>query len=456
MAGLIDGYWNDASTVLSTLGTDDQSRLIIAISAVDEVWDRNIFDHAKSFGGPEVGDARALSAAILVRLLDVEYAALASAAGGSLPPTGNLTLDDALAQACHDTLNTFSDELLGPETVEGWMVYGLPMLLDSPAPVGAVLLATKRSLTSSQESLLREFLRHLDTRLTAAEHLYSLGRELGELRLETGKAVTSSKPVAGNRPALIAAIPDGFIETVEEMARAIPTIELFGIELPMSHYGDFCGHFVDVCERYLAILDDAESLYLDIPTPVDAKSKDPASAPYLRLLEVIRNLRPAVRLMYLVTPEELALYAARHGVPTFSDLTRVAKQHTKDGVVERILDIMNDQGEEDEIDALYARHNPYEFRAANLGEVFALIAVHRTFMLQLPGRLEAVKPRLLAALPKYQAARAFLFAYGQFSEVPLQGEKRHDPRNAQALLFRKKNAPSFGLLLRAYQEGRQE
>jgi hypothetical protein len=159
-------------------------------------------------------------------------------------------------------------------------------------------------------------------------------------------------------------------------------------------------------------------------------------------------------MMYRVTSRELALYVARHGVPTFSDLTRVAKQHAHDETVEMILDIMNDEGEAEEIDALYARHSPYEFRAANVGEVFALIAVHRTFMFQLPERLEAVKPILLAALPKYQAARAFLFAYEQFSEVPLQGEKRHDPRNAQALLFRKKDAPSFGLLLRAYQEGR--
>ena len=427
-----------------------------AITAVDAVWDRMIFDHAKSFGGPEVGDARMLSAAILARLLDVEYVALASAAGGSLPPSGNPILDEVLGQACHDALNTFSDELLGPEMVEGSMIYGLPMLLDSPVPVGAVLLATTRALRPEQEMLLREFLRQLDTRLTAAEHLYALRRELGELKLEAGKSTTAPRPGTSTRSASIAAIPDGFADIVQEMAKMIPRIGLFGIELPMTHYGDFCGHFVDVSERYLSILEDAESLYLDIPTPVDAKSKDKASAPYLRLLDVIRNLRPAVRTMYLVTPGGLALYAARHGVPTFADLTRVAKQHTQNETVERILDIMNDQGEEEEIDALYARHHPYEFRAANLGEVFALIAVHRTLMLQLPDRLEKAKPGLLAALTKYQAARAFLFAYEQFAEVPLRGEKRHDPRNAQALLFRKKDAPSFGLLLRAYQQGNPE
>ena len=453
MTGLIDGYWRDAEAALSGIGTDDQSRLMTAISAVDAVWDENIFDHAKSFGGPEVGDARALSAAVLARLLGVEYVALASASGGSLSPSGDPALDEALQQACHDALNTFSDELLGPESVAGLKLYGLPVLLDSPAPVGAVLIATRSDLVRPQETLLREFLRPFDTRLTAAERLYSLRRELEELKLETGKADSAGRAAVATRPTPVTAIPDGFSDTVREMATAIPRLSLFEIELPTANYGDFCGHLVEVAERYLSIMEDAESLYLDIPTPVDAKAKDKRSAPYLRLLEVIRNLRPAVRLLYRVTPGGLALYAARHGMPTFSDLTRVAKQDCRNETVERILDIMNDQGEEEEIDALYARNSPYEFRAANLGEVFALIAVHRTLMLQLPDRLEAAKPRLLTALTKYQAARAFLFAYEQFSEVPLQGEKRHDPRNAQTLLFRKKDAPSFGILLRAYQEG---
>ena len=453
MAGLIDTLWADAEATLSDLTSDEKSGLMTAISAVDQVWDQNIFDHAKSFGGPEVGDARTLSAAILARLLDVEYVALASAAGGSLPPSGDPALDEALRQACHDALNTFSDELLGPEEVAGLKIYGLPVVLDSPAPVGAVLIATRGALGRPQEILLREFLRHFDTRLTAAERLYSLRRELDEIKLETGTIASPAQQAVAARAIPRTAIPDGFSDTVREMATMIPRLSLFEIELPTSNYGDFCGHLADVTERYLAIMEDAESLYLDIPTPVDAKAKDKKSAPYLRLLDVIRNLRPAVRLLYRVTPGGLALYAARHGMPTFSDLTRVAKQDCRNETVERILDIMNDQGEEEEIDALYARNSPYEFRAANLGEVFALIALHRTLMFQLPDRLDAAKPGLLTALTKYQAARAFLFAYEQFSEVPLRGEKRHDPRNAQALLFRKKDAPSFGILLRAYQEG---
>ena len=147
---------------------------------------------------------------------------------------------------------------------------------------------------------------------------------------------------------------------------------------------------------------------------------------------------------------KLALIAARRGVPTFADFTRAMKLHADDETIVTILDMMNDRGEEEDVDALSARQHPYEFRVANLGEVFGLIAVHRTLMYRLPEKLDAAKPQLLAALRKYQAARAFLFAYESFSEVPLRGERRCDPHNAQALLFRRRDAPSFGLLLQAY------
>ena len=70
------------------VGCSQDDGLITAVTALDAVWDRTIFDHANSFGGPEVGDARTLSAAILARLIEVEYVALASAAGGSIPPSG--------------------------------------------------------------------------------------------------------------------------------------------------------------------------------------------------------------------------------------------------------------------------------------------------------------------------------------------------------------------------------
>lgn len=62
MASLIDSQWNEAEVVLSELSSDDKSRLVTAISATDAVWDRNIFDHATSFGGPEVGDSRSIPA----------------------------------------------------------------------------------------------------------------------------------------------------------------------------------------------------------------------------------------------------------------------------------------------------------------------------------------------------------------------------------------------------------
>ena len=52
--------------------------------------------------------------------------------------------------------------------------------------------------------------------------------------------------------------------------------------------------------------------------------------------------------------------------------------HADDETIATILDLMNDRGEEDEVDALSARQHPYEFRVANLAEVFgALTHRHR-------------------------------------------------------------------------------
>jgi hypothetical protein len=166
---------------------------------------------------------------------------------------------------------------------------------------------------------------------------------------------------------------------------------------------------------------------------------------------MLAKLAPAAALLYQITVDELELQAGQGRMPTFSDLTRIARDHADDETVASILDIMNDQGEAEEVDAVYARRQPYEFRAANLGEVFAVLAVHRTLMLRMPDRLDAAKPILTTALTKYQAARAFLFAYENLSDVPLRGEQRHDPKNAQALVFRRRDAPSFSFLLSAYQ-----
>jgi hypothetical protein len=319
-------------------------------------------------------------------------------------------------------------------------------------PVGAVLLVASGAISGEQEHLLREYLRHLDTRMTAAEQLFSLRREMAELELAGGRA---ERPPSGEQPGRSVsggAAPDGFSATVESMARTVPRLSLFGVELPTIRFGDYCDTLVEVTDRYLTILDEAEGLYLDIPNALDAKAESKASAPYRRLLEMLASLRPAVRLLYRITPGELELQAGQGRVPTFSDLTRIARDRAGDDTVESILDIMNDQGEADEVDAVYARRQPYEFRAANLGEVFAVVAVHRLLMLRMPDRLDEAKPVLSSALIKYQAARAFLFAYENFSEVPLRGEKRYEARNAQTLLFRRRDAPSFSFLLSAYRQ----
>ena len=59
---------------------------------------------------------------------------------------GGTSFDAALVQARHDALDTFSGELLGPVGVEDHLVYALPIVLDSPIPVGAVLLAAREAL----------------------------------------------------------------------------------------------------------------------------------------------------------------------------------------------------------------------------------------------------------------------------------------------------------------------
>ena len=173
------------------------------------------------------------------------------------------------------------------------------------------------------------------------------------------------------------------------------------------------------------------------------------AAPYLRLLEIMKSLRRAARLLYQVNADELAPYAAGGRAPTFADVTRVAKNLTEDETTLHILEIMNDQGEEAELDALSARSHPYEFRAANTGEVFALLALHQTLKERLPEEFRTLSRPILEALPTYQAAKAYLLSYDLFEDVPLKGVDRTQPPDAEKLLLYRENAPSFGVLLAA-------
>ncbi len=366
---LVDIYWKEWGKAIEGLGAGEHERLIAAIGAVDTVWDRHLFEHAETFGGAEIGYARALSAAILGRLLGVDYAALASVAGDEIPLTGSKTLDEALARARQEALDTFSDELLGPVTVESNLVYAKPMLLESPVPIGAVVLATREKVTPEQERLLEGFLRHLDTRLDAAEHILKLRWKNLDLEFELKKLkgeVKAPEPVGRVKRE---AIPEDVEQSMAALAQAIPKLQLFGVSVPTTNYADFCRAFDSVTDRYLKILEKAEHLYLDVPSGIDAKDESTLAAPYLRLLQIMGSLRPAARLLYKVTADELAPYAVGGRAPTFADLTRVAKNLTDDETTRHILEIMNDQGEEAELDALSARSLPYEFRAANTGEV---------------------------------------------------------------------------------------
>lgn len=452
IAELVESYWNEADETLTGLGEGEHLLLNTATSALDTVWDRHIFEHSETFGGTEIGYAGALSAAILARLLEVDYVALASVTATTIPPSGSPVLDASLAQACQDALSTFSGDLLGPVTVEDRLVYAQPILLESPIPVGVVLLATREPFAPRNERLLRGYLRHLDTRMNLAEQILKLRKEIAELRFENKKLKgESSVPV----PAKLGKpdhAPAGFEASVDDLAETVPSLDLFGIELPTVHFDEFCAHFDALTDRYLTILEKAPHLYLDVPSGIDAKDESKLAAPYLRLLAVMGALRHAARSMYQASAEELAPYTVQGRAPTFADLTNLAKQHAEDETVSRILEIMNDQGEEEEVDALYARSHPYEFRTANIGEVFALLALHRTVMDTMPESLQKLKIKILAALPRYQAAKSFLLSYDRFEDVPLQGAQRFQLPQSEKLLLHRENAPSFGTLLWALRQ----
>lgn len=64
-ADRVDDLWTAATTTLAGCGGDPCGRLAVAVSALDAVWDRQIFRPAATFGGFETGYGRALSAAIL-------------------------------------------------------------------------------------------------------------------------------------------------------------------------------------------------------------------------------------------------------------------------------------------------------------------------------------------------------------------------------------------------------
>ena len=446
----LDSYWGEAQAALSGLGDAGHALLNTASRAVDSVWDRNIFERGESFGGAEIGFARGLSAAILERLLDADYAAIVSVAGSELPPGGDATLDDALASAAREALDTFADDLLGPVRVGDCFVYAQPMIVDSPVPIGAVILATRAPLASEGTLLLEGFLRELDTRLSLAEQLLKLRRQSFDLGFEIKKLKGEvSAPTIEKRQAYVA-LPEDIDRNMSELAGSVAAFDLFGVRLPGEHFEAFCRDFAQITGRYLEILNQAEHLYLDVPSGIDANDDDSKlAAPYRRLLEIMGSLRGGSRLLYHTTTEDLAPCTIGGGAPTFADLTRIAKGRADDEITERILDIMNDQGEEAELDAVAARHHPYEFRAANVGEVFALLALHQTLKDTMAESFRTLSRPILAALPNYQAAKAYLLSYDLFENVPLKGVDRTQPPDAEKLLLYREKAPSFGLVLTA-------
>ena len=158
--------------------------------------------------------------------------------------------------------------ILGPVRVEERFVYAKPMVLESPVPIGAVVFATREEVTEQQERLLGGFLRHLDTRLDAAEHLLRLRWRNLDLEFEIKKLkgeIKAPEPVGRVRRE---AIPENIEQSMAELAKAVPKLQLFGVSLPSEHYAEFCRAFDSVTDRYLKILEKAENLYLDVPSGV--------------------------------------------------------------------------------------------------------------------------------------------------------------------------------------------
>ena len=449
--GQMDEYWRDSENSLSGLDGAGHARLNVASGAVDIVWDRHIFEAAETFGGTEIGYARALSGAILARLIGAEYAALVSVAGSEVPPSGSEILDEALASARREAMDTFSGDLLGPVRVDDHHVYAQPMVGESPIPIGAAVFAMRGELGSAGEVLLRAFLRDLDTRLDLAETLLKQRwRNLNlSLEVKTLKGeVAVPEPTARQK---YVPLPEDAASSMAQLAESIPRFDLFGVPLASQHFEDFCRAFDAIVTTYLKIFDEADHLFLDVPSGVDAKDEDSKhAAAYNRLLEIMKNLRPAARLLYHTTAEDMAPFAATNRVPTFADLTRVAMDRTEDETTQKILEIMNDRGEEAELEALAARHHPFEFRAANIGEVFALLALHQTVTDRMPKSTNQHTGRITRALRSYQAARAYLLAYDRFEDVPFKGVDRTQAPDADGLLLVREKAPGFGVLLSAF------
>lgn len=447
---LVEDYWRESKEALIGLDFGTHARLNAAIGAVDTVWDRHLFVSAETFGGTEIGFARALSGAVLKRLLGVEYAALVSVAGTEIPPTGDAVLDESLTMARQEALDTFSGDLLGPVRVEDRLVYAKPVLLESPVPIGAVLLACREPLSVHQSRLLEEFLRHFDTRLSMAERMLVLRWRNLDLEYENKKLsgeIEVPKPLHRGRRER----PSGnFRRSLEELIDVAPALTLFGVTLPTEHFGEFCDFYSSLTDTYLTILENAEHLFLDVPSGVDAKNEESKlAAPYFRLLGVMGSLREATHLLFRVTAEELLPFTATGGPPTFSDLTRVAKGFAEDETARRILEIMNDRGEDAELDALAARSYPYEFRAANIGEVFALLALSETIRKTMPESWQLFSRDIASSLRGYEAARAYLLSYDRFEDVPLKGVDRTRPADAVNLLLHREAAPAFEVFLSA-------
>ncbi|MBR9692303.1 hypothetical protein GOV07_00035 [Candidatus Woesearchaeota archaeon] len=426
----VERLWDEARTSQKGLSKGDIAALDAAHDATDAVWDNEITNQLITFTGVNIATARAFSSRILTRLLGVDYAGIASVASDALPPSASQAKDMALQRARTDALNTFSPGSIETD-LETHYITAQPILLGSPLPVGAVLVISRNSLTEQQENLMAKYIRQTDTRLVLAEEILAQRKKNVELQAripnENGVSVPGSKPYRSAHNTETANIGAGY------------TLNLFNVELPSEHYGAFINNLQNLTTNVLNSFDAAEHLFLNNPDGIDVKDGSKKARPYLTLLENMASLKHTSQALGLVTTSDVQT-VTETGMPVnYGALTQLARQYIEDPRVDTVLDIMNDVGEDKEINEISAREKPYEFRIANTGEALAILALHQTVRncpdLDVNGTLVSLRQ----AVTGYPAAQAYLLSFDSFDDVPLKNQTVYEQPHVSKTLLMKQN-----------------
>jgi len=467
---LVAQYGRNAAAQLGHLDFEHLHYLTNALRSLDQVWDTEVFNKI-SFSGAEIGFARLLSSVILRNLLGVKYVALASTSSDAMPepPAGidSPAFLETMRGLREDVLNRFSAEPIEyqPYKVNGdsFLLYGQPITMESAIPIGAALIASRTPLNNEQKDFLRLFLSEYDTRLKVAEQLLSLQKEnLGlsvtKLNLPAARTSPGKQPVA---PLSRGALPADLEARTAALRQEVRSVQLFGIPLPTQYLKPFLDHYNNVIDSHLTILNEAQHLFVAFPgrerkEAIDLKDGSQTRArPYAELLQKAQYLRQVPTRLANFDVRQIAKDASVRPI-NFSYLTGLAAENGAEGdaTVRTILEIMNDKPEEDEKEAVSRRSHPYEFHVANLGEVFALLALSRTATYQMvPGR-DKIHAQVKEKLGHYPIAKMLLLCCDEVNDAVSTSAEWYTPTASRRLLFSKRHASGFEIYLNALQQSR--